>query len=67
MFVAKSARNPWPAKLKALKERTGKSHQELADIIGVSRRTWRAWLYNESQPGKLAAQLLTIRFGKHLD
>jgi DNA-binding transcriptional regulator YiaG len=58
--------NPWPDRLRALPDKTGKSHQELADSIGVARRTWRAWAYGESRPSKMAIKLLQINYGEFL-
>jgi transcriptional regulator with XRE-family HTH domain len=61
--MAKSA-SPWPAALKRLAKRTGKSQRQLAAEAGVSLRTWRSWLYEDRAPSPLARRALESKFGK---
>lgn len=44
----KPAVNPWPAALRTLVKASGKTQEEFArDVLGVSIRTFRGWLYGE--------------------
>jgi orotate phosphoribosyltransferase-like protein len=57
-------RIPTAAELKALAkalQAKGMTHQQIADEIHVSKRTWRAWLYGERSPSKTAAQLIDLK------
>ena len=60
---AKRGNTPWPAKLKALRERLGRITQaEAAARLGVSTATWVSWENNQRTPSATAARLLVITF-----
>lgn len=66
MSVATPKANPWPKLLKRLRGATGLTHQQLADSIGISRRTWRAWLYGERKPSRVAGKFIRTLYAKEL-
>ncbi len=57
---AKPAANPWPERLRILAD----AHRDLtqpkfaAKILGVSVRTYHAWLYGERTPDGPSAKLI---------
>lgn len=60
MSAMTRAANPWPARLRKL----AAAHSELTqpkfarEVLGVSVRTYHAWLYGERQPDGPAANLI---------
>jgi DNA-binding transcriptional regulator YiaG len=38
------------------------SHAEIAERLGVARRTYRAWLYGERVPSRMAMKLIEQLF-----
>ncbi len=58
--MPRKAANPWPARLRTLESvHSDLTQPKLArDVLGVSIRTYHAWLYGERQPDGPAAQLI---------
>jgi len=55
--------NPWPKKLRALRDKRGNLTQaEAAEMAGVAARTWIAWENSQSTPSRLAQNLLRQTF-----
>lgn len=54
--------NPWPAKLRDLRERLGLTQAEAAEKAGVALRTWISWENAHRVPGRLASNLLRATF-----
>jgi DNA-binding transcriptional regulator YiaG len=51
--------NPWPARLRKLFDASGRTQPKFAtEVLGVSVRTFHAWLYGERIPEGPAAQLI---------
>lgn len=60
MRMAKKAANPWPAKLKALRDRLGLSNEQVAARLRISLRLWRSWCYGERKPSPAGQALLSL-------
>jgi DNA-binding transcriptional regulator YiaG len=54
--------NPWPRRLKALRERLGLTQTEAAERIGTVLRTWQNYEYGRRQPGPMVAKLIELAF-----
>lgn len=54
--------NPWPARLRAIRERHQISQREAAEKIGVALRTWQNWEYGRAEPTSATAKLIDILF-----
>lgn len=55
----RKAANPWPGKLRAIVEASGKTQEEFArDVLGVSIRTFRGWLYGERPVPPVVGKLI---------
>ena len=58
----KKATNPWPKRLKALRERHGLTQAAAAAKVGVAMRTWISWENDHRQPSGPAALLIRHAF-----
>jgi DNA-binding XRE family transcriptional regulator len=56
--------NPWPNVLRKLREANGLTQIEAAERVGVAARTWIGWENSQSQPSRLALNLLRAAFPK---
>lgn len=50
--------NPWPARLKALRQLLDITQREAAERIGVSTSTWVSWENAQRVPGRITQRLL---------
>ncbi len=57
MVMAKQG-NPWRRKLNRLLRQREVNHAGLAELLGVSRDTLRAWLYGKRNPSGTAVKLI---------
>lgn len=62
VMAKKRPANPWPAKLKALRERQGLTQAQAAQRTGVALRTWISWENDHRRPSGPAQQLLKHAF-----
>jgi DNA-binding transcriptional regulator YiaG len=62
MVMAKAPANPWPARLKALRERLDLTQAEAAEKTGVATRTWISWEHGHRKPSGPARRLLRQTF-----
>lgn len=59
--VAKStARNPWPGRLAAFRERHDLTQQEAAALASVTSRAWQKWENGDGVPSPAYARLLGL-------
>lgn len=49
-----------PDELKAILRATGMSHAEIAERLGINRRTLRSWLYGERNIPEPIARILRL-------
>lgn len=59
----KTAFNPWPARLKKIREDKDMTQAEAAEIVGTVLRTWQNWEYGRSRPSPMIAKLIDLLFG----
>jgi DNA-binding transcriptional regulator YiaG len=57
-----SRKNPWPARLKAIRVRYQLTQTEAAQRIGTVLRTWQNWEYGRRQPSTTTARLIELTF-----
>lgn len=62
MAKKKPAPNPWPGRLKRLRERHGLTQTEAAARVGTGLRTWQNWEYGRTRPNPMIAKLLDLTF-----
>jgi DNA-binding transcriptional regulator YiaG len=58
--AAKKRANPWPAKLKQLRNGLGLTNDEVAAKLRIPIRLWRSWLYGERRPSPAAQALISL-------
>jgi DNA-binding transcriptional regulator YiaG len=54
--------NPWPEKLRKLRDALGLTQSHAAERAGVAARTWIAWENSQTRPSRLALALLKSAF-----
>lgn len=58
----KPAANPWPEKLRALRDILHLTQVEAAAQADIPTRTWIAWENDQRRPGRMALKLLLQAF-----
>lgn len=59
----KSPGNPWPARLRTLKNRLNRTDEAMAALLRIRYRVWVSWLYGERKPsdsGKFIIELAEL-------
>ena len=59
----RKSRNPWPARLRAIRAEHGLTQKQAAEKVGTVLRTWQNWEYGRRRPGAATAKLIQILFG----
>lgn len=54
--------NPWPKKLRAVRDKHNLTQAEAAARAGVAARTWIAWENSQAKPSRMATNLLIVAF-----
>jgi DNA-binding transcriptional regulator YiaG len=54
--------NPWPAKLKALRQHYGLTQQQACEEITAPLSTWRGWEHGRRRPSPMIDKLLRLAF-----
>jgi DNA-binding transcriptional regulator YiaG len=60
LTMAKKKNNPWPTRLKALRDRLGLTNDQMAQRLRIDVRLWKSWVYGERQPRGAAVALITL-------
>lgn len=58
----KDTGDPWPDRLRALRDALGLTQAEAADRVKAPVGTWRGWEYGRREPSAMIALLLEMAF-----
>ena len=53
-------RNPWPARLKKLRDSHGLTNEDIAKRLRIPLRLWKSWLYDNRIPSAAAQALISL-------
>lgn len=59
---APAPENPWPARLKAIRDRHGLTQEEAAARINAPLGTWRGWEQGRRRPNPMIQRLIELAF-----